>query len=184
MTTSPAVLAFSLLVITIQADPFSALAVPESQLPEGCRIVASPGTPEPGGRVQAGRWGALPIDTNPWRGTDRIAVAAIRERIDAQQKVPDGPPLHPRDLAAFRRNLADGIEQAYAAVYASGDRQQVGIFAVQFESQASFEAAAARVKKRHVFQDPAARTLVAVASYGGSACTAPLESHVRRLFRR
>ena len=124
MTTSPAVLAFSLLIITIQADPFNALAIPEQQLPGGCRIVAAPGSPELG--LRAGRWGALPIDANPWRGTDRIAVAAIRERMDPPQMVPDGPPLHPRDLAAFRRNLADGAEQAYAAIYESADRQQVG----------------------------------------------------------
>jgi hypothetical protein len=182
MTTSPAVLAFSLLIITIQADLFNALAIPESQLPGGCRIVAAPGSPELG--LRAGRWGALPIDANPWRGSDRIVVAAIRERIDPPQMVPDGPPLHPRDLAAFRRNLADGVEQAYAAIYESADRQQVGVFAVQFQSDASFEAAAARVKKRQVFQAAVERTLAAVWSYGESACTAAVESHVRRVFRR
>ena len=59
-----------------------------------------------------------------------------------------------------------------------------GIFAVPFQSQATFEAAAARVKNRQVFQDPAARTLVAVTNYGGSACAAALESHARTVFRR
>lgn len=176
-----AILALTLLQVSAQSDPFSALAVPESQLPPGCRIAAAPENPRSDGAVRPGRWTALPIDSNPWRGTDRIVVAAIRERVDPPQMVPDGPPLHPRDLAAFRRNLADGVAQAYAAVYESDDRRQVAVHAVQFQSRTSFEAATARLKKRQVFRDSATRTLVAVTSYG-SPCGAAIEAHLRSVF--
>ena len=97
--------------------------------------------------------------------------------------VPDGPPLHPRDLAAFRRNTADGVAQAYAAVYQTEDRRLVTVYAVQFESASSFDAAALRTKRRPADRDAPARMLVVV-SGEGNTCTAAIETHLRGLLQR
>jgi hypothetical protein len=182
MTTALFALVFTV-GLAAQADPFAALAVPEQLLPPGCRLAAAPGSPGTGAAVRAARVGALPIDNNPWRGADRIALAAIRERVDPAQLMPDGPPLHSRDLAAFRSNLADGVEQAYAAIYESEDRTQVGVYAVQFHAESSFEAAIERLKRRQAFLDREARTL-AVVTNSGSPCAAAIEAHLKNAFRR
>lgn len=167
-----------------------ALTVPAGQLPDGCRLSPARGeatdarvqvgTPA---RVQVGTPAGLPIDTNPWLGDERTAVAAIRGRIDPPQVVPDGPPLHPKEDAAFRRRLADGVAFAYAAVYESQDRTQVVVYAVRFESDAGFEQASARRARRPVFQDAATRTLAVVTDHG-SPCAPAVTAHVRAQFPR
>jgi hypothetical protein len=172
------------------------LTVPAGQLPDGCRLRPARGetAAEPaqagtsrsemtGARVQVGTPAGLPIDTNPWSGDERIAVAAIRGRIDPPQVEPDGPPLHPKDAAAFRRRLADGVASAYAAVYESQDRRQVTVYAVQFETDAGFAQASARKARRPVHQDAATRTLAVVTDYG-SPCAPAVTAHIRALFAR
>jgi hypothetical protein len=71
--------------------------------------------------MQSGLWAGLPIDHNPWIGSDPAVIAAIRERIDPPRQMPDGPPLNAPQLTRYRLKLADGIEQSYAAVYVSAD---------------------------------------------------------------
>lgn len=87
------------------------LTVPQERLPPGCAAVSSD---------KAG----LPIDRNPWAGSDRQIVAAIRERMDGPVRVPDGPPATRRELAQYRLQLAEGVEEAYAAVYRQPDPGQ------------------------------------------------------------
>lgn len=172
----------ALALATAQGDPFARLAIPAEQLPQGCRLAPRPSTAT-GERVAVPGWAALPIDSNPWRGTDRIPVAAIRSRLDPPQMVPDGPPLHPRDLAAFRRNSADGVAQAYAAVYETDDRRLVTVYAVQFESELSFDAAVSRAKRRPAYGDTATRMLV-VATGDGQICLAAIDSYLRGWLQR
>jgi hypothetical protein len=93
------------------------LTVPQERLPAGCAVSPSDTVRLDGNRVQGGLWTGLPIDTNPWIGTDRHVIATIRERMDGPVLAPDGPPLSARQLSEYRLQLADGVEEAYAAVY-------------------------------------------------------------------
>lgn len=106
------------------------LTVPQEQLPSGC--VAAPSD-------KAG----LPIDRNPWVGNDRRVVGAIRERMDGPVRVPDGPPATRRELSQYRLQLADGVEEAYAAVYRQPDPAQ-GLIVVYGSTLSDAAARAAR----------------------------------------
>ena len=92
------------------------LTVPKERLPAGCSL--SPvAEVVVGNRGRGGLWADLPIPTNPWSGTDRMVVASIRERMDGPTLVPDGPPPTAREVSRYRLQLADGVEEAYAAIY-------------------------------------------------------------------
>src|SRR2546430_1669872 len=92
------------------------LTVPMDRLPAGCALAASPSERLEGNRVRSGLWTGLNIGTNPWIGTEAPILAAIRERL-APTEVPDGPPLTPAQARRYFLQLADGIEQAYVAIY-------------------------------------------------------------------
>ena len=92
------------------------LTVPNDRLPAGCALAASPSERLEGNRVRSGLWTGLNIGTNPWIGTEAPILAAIRERL-APTEVPDGPPLTPAQARRYFLQLADGIEQAYVAIY-------------------------------------------------------------------
>jgi hypothetical protein len=100
------------------------LTVPQQRLPAGCAVSRSDTVRLDGNQVQGGLWAGLPIDTNPWIGTDRHVIATIRERMDGPVLTPDGPPLTARQLSQYRLQLADGVEEAYAAVYRQSDPAQ------------------------------------------------------------
>jgi hypothetical protein len=111
------------------------LTVPGDRLPAGCALSPGDSIQADGNRVR-GRgllWG-LPIPTNPWTGTDRRIVASISERVHGPIMAPDGPPLTARELARFRSQLADGVEEAYAASYTQGESQVAVVYAARFSS--------------------------------------------------
>jgi len=92
------------------------LTVPAQRLPADCALPDAPVIRIGDNKMQSGLWAGLPITSNPWIGSDRAIVAAIVERMDRPTLVPDAP-LTPRDAARFRLQLADGVDEAYAAVY-------------------------------------------------------------------
>ena len=85
------------------------LTVPQERLAPGCELSPSPTVPL-GGRVPK----------NPWTGAERSIVADVREHVAASPRLPDGPPLSRSELARFRAQLAEDVDQAYAAVYTAG----------------------------------------------------------------
>jgi hypothetical protein len=94
------------------------LTVPADRLPAGCTLSPAPSVRD-GNRVTSGLWAGFPA--NPWIGTDRQRLASIRELIDGPAALPDGPPLDTRQLAGYRLQLADGVEEGYGAVYRHAD---------------------------------------------------------------
>jgi hypothetical protein len=110
------------------------LTVPESRLMAGCRLSPSAFVRVDGNQMRGGLWAGLPITTNPWSGNDRSIAVAIRERVAVSPRPPDGPPLSGRDLTRFRLQLADDVEQAYAAVYADEGMQPIAVYAVRFNA--------------------------------------------------
>jgi hypothetical protein len=51
-------------------------------------------------------------------------MASIREIVDGPVAVPDGPPLDAKELSRYLGLLADGVEEAYGAVYMQSDAMQ------------------------------------------------------------
>jgi hypothetical protein len=102
----------------------SDLTVPQDRLPADCALST---------RASIG----LRIAANPWVGTDRPIVASIRERVDVPPPVPDGPPLAPADAARFHLRLADGVEEAYAAVYDQSEARGIVVYGLRFASATS-----------------------------------------------
>jgi hypothetical protein len=127
--TSALMAAVSVLILGVMHTPSAArpplalreLTVPQERLPSGCAAAPSDTVDVGGNRVRSGLWAGLPIDTNPWTGNDRQVVAAIRERMVGPVRVPDGPPPTRRELSQYRLQLAEGVEEAYAAVYRQSD---------------------------------------------------------------
>jgi len=108
------------------------LTVPASRLATGCRLVPSATEHLAGNQMRMGLWAGFPIPTNPWTGTDRQIVAAIRERVDPPPLTPDPPALDSRSDAAFRLRLSDGVEAAYVAIYGSDEPFQVVVSSLRF----------------------------------------------------
>ena len=91
------------------------LTLSAESLPAECALTSAPSIHLDGDRVRYGLWAGYPA--NPWIGTDREQIISIREMIGPPTPVPDGPPLDARALSRFRGQLANGVEEAYGAVY-------------------------------------------------------------------
>jgi hypothetical protein len=107
------------------------LTVPKERLPTGCGLSPTAYVVE-GNRVTGGLWAGLEIPTNPWTGTARRVIASIREHMDGPSLVPDGPPPTARELSRYRLLLADGVEEAYAAIYTQSDTNPIVVSALRF----------------------------------------------------
>jgi len=111
------------------------LTVPAERLPTGC--VLSPGgtAGRDGNKALIRSWAGLRIPSNPWAGTDRPLVASILERMDGPTVMtPDGPPLSPGEAARFRLHFADGVQEAYAAIYEQSEAELIVVYAARFAS--------------------------------------------------
>jgi len=178
----PAALAFlagALVGAAAQTPLLAALSVPQSDLGIGCRVAAAPTRQLSGNRIQSGLWAGLPIDHNPWIGSDPAVIAAIRERIDPPQRLPDGPPLDAAQLARYRLQLADGVKQAYAAVYVSADANVlVTVLGLEFltDQDAQQFVASAKPTGELVTLSRAVAT-----AQGSGSCRDVVAAHVRSL---
>jgi hypothetical protein len=137
----PLLLAASLLVLGMIADQappaFERLTMPADRLPEGCTLPPAPTQQLGGDTVRGGLWAGLPMTSNPWIGNDPVIVSAIRERIEPAPAVADGPPLTRAEQARYRLRLAEGVEAAYAAVYADAAQRLVVVYAFQLSGRAT-----------------------------------------------
>jgi hypothetical protein len=85
------------------------LTVPTGMLPAGCALAPVPF------RILLG-------PTNPWIGTDREQIISIREGMTARPRnIPDGPPIDAGAMSRYRAQLANGVEEAYGAVYTESE---------------------------------------------------------------
>ena len=93
------------------------LTVPPDRLPAGCAPPPSAVERQDGNQYSSGLWAALPISHNPQSSTEPKLIAEGRERLGGMPLIPDVQGLSARDAARFRLRLAEGIDEAYAAIY-------------------------------------------------------------------
>jgi hypothetical protein len=111
------------------------LTVPANELGSACRLAPASTEKVAGStRVRGGLWAGLPVSSNPWRGGDEVALAAIRARIEPPPAMPDGPPMSPAELAQFRIRRARGVEEGYAAIYDDGSGNLVTVYGLRFKT--------------------------------------------------
>jgi hypothetical protein len=158
------------------------LTLPESRLATGCRLVPAPTEHLAGKPVRGGMWAGFPIPTNPWAGTDRHIVAAIREQVDPPPVTPDPPALDSRGNAAFRLRLADGVEAAYAAIYGSDEPFLVVVLAIRFGEEGK-PLTASTDRSRSTAHFASGRTLIGI-SGEQSRCFPAVVAYVKEMMNR
>jgi hypothetical protein len=157
------------------------LTVPPQRLGSACRLSPSATITLDSSRMRGGLWAGLPIGRNPWQGTEPAAIVAIRQRLEVSTRPPDGPPLAGTELARFRVQLADEVEEAYAAIYTNDNLHLVTVYAVRFTElpDAHRQKEAQPVPTRFT----RGRTVVAVAGDRGE-CSDAVAQHLKELIVR
>jgi hypothetical protein len=157
------------------------LTVPKTALPTGCGLAPAPSVVD-GNRVTGGFWAGLPISTNPWTGTARPVIASIRERMDGGLVWPDGPPLDRNAAARYRLQLADGVEEAYAAIYTmQSDTNLIVVLALRFApTEKPFYPLSNRLTSDHRVE---IGQVHAVVSGNGGQCSQAVETYLKSLGR-
>jgi hypothetical protein len=159
------------------------LTVPLERLPAGCVLSPTDSIRLNGNRVQGGLWAGLPIPTNPWTGTERRILVPIVERLHGPILTPDGPPLAARELARYRSRLADGVEEAYAAVYMQSESSLTVVYAARFsdtERPGDWQSGRLTSTNPRVVR-VAIGPVVAIAAGDGGQCFQAVAAHLRSI---
>jgi len=177
---SPVLPALGGLLIAALSD----LTVPADRLPQGCVLSPSQSVRENGNHVRTGLWAGLPIRSNPSTSSEPSVIVAIRGRIAGPIVTPDPPALSERGLARFQLQLADGIDEAYAAIYLGPDSQEiVTVYGLRFpdaSAAAAFWASAAARKNPRV-TGVLLGPIVAVAMGPPDSCLTAVAAHLTSL---
>jgi len=155
------------------------LTVPADRLPAGCTL-ASPATAN---RVLSVFGPNFP--TNPWEGTDRQHIVAIRGSVAPfGPAYPDGPPTDPRALSHYQSRyddqLANGAEEAYRAVYTMSDATVVTVSAVRFAPGQQPTTDSSRGSRNPGFVRVEIGSIVAVVN-GNDDCAQSVSAYLRSL---
>jgi hypothetical protein len=112
-------------------------------------------------------------------------MAEIRELVDGPAAVPDGPPPGAKELSRYIGQLANGLEEAYAAVYLQSDAAPIMVRAVRFTPSEQY-ASNARPGDTRVSRSPARvrvelGRIVAVVTGDGGACFQAVAAYLQAL---
>lgn len=115
-------------------------------------------------------------------------MTEIRELVDGPAEVPDGPPPGPKELSRYIGQLANGLEEAYAAVYVQPEGVSVVVRAVRL-TPAEQRAFNARLGDRRVSTSPARvrvemGRIVAVVISDGGPCFQAVSAYLQALSDR
>ena len=158
------------------------LTVPADRLPTGCALAPAPSKRVAPNTFVGGLWAGLPVTTNPWIGKDPHVMASISSRIEPPPLLPDAPSPNRRVASTYFLHLADGLEEAYAAVYAQDDDDLVTVYASR--SAVAKQGSVDRPSARHAPTNRLANriqigSIVAMVSGSGGACFDSIETHVK-----
>lgn len=153
-----------------QAVTWSPLTAPPERLAPGC--ILAPKVDGVG----------LHVAETPWIGTDRVTVGAIRARVGGPLRTPDGPVFTTGEVSRFRLRLAEGIDDAYVAVYREEGSSLVVVYGLRFASLDSKER-----RRLDESGSPGAMSLVRIGSMvvsvqgGTGACGRFIHDYVKSL---
>jgi hypothetical protein len=170
----------------IQPVALSDLTVPAARLPAGCTLSLAANVRMDGNRFRGGLWAGLPIESNPWTGTDASVIVALRQRLDPPLLEPDGPPLVGRQRARFFAGLAEGIDAGYAGIYLQAESTTLTVvYGLKFptgEAAAEFwDHARVRLSKNPAAVGIVNGPMVAVVSGDGGKCYQAVAAHLKSL---
>jgi hypothetical protein len=185
--TGTVLLAASIVVAGDQAPAalsLDRLTVPTARLAKGCRLSPLDSESERAERLRRNMW-PMGIATNPWRGTDRRTLATIRAWIGppaapAGKSEPDGPPMSARERHSFQMQLADSVEEGYAALYSAGDSGFVTVMGIRL-TDPPLPMPPSRPRANEPWRFASGRTIVTVEGEG-SPCFAGVVAYVGALF--
>jgi hypothetical protein len=131
--------------------------------------------------LSVGRTLNTTVPSNPWIGSDRKTVAAIREMIYGAPRLPDAPILPLRDLTTFLLQLAEGIEEGYVAAYQQAEKPRTFVYGLRF-SEAEGVPDAPRVRSGNTtLAWIQTRRIVAVVHGDNGECSNSVAAHVKSL---
>jgi hypothetical protein len=129
-----------MVVVSAQsAQSLSALTVPAASLPDGCRLGPPPPKPTPivladGKLIQRLNMpGRFP--TNPWYGTDDWLMVEVQKAIEPpapRVRMPDGPPLEPKEASKLIWSLKGHVVEAYQSEYETTPGEVIRVQAVRY----------------------------------------------------
>jgi hypothetical protein len=160
------------------------LTVPADRRPAGCAPSPSAVERENGNRVRSGLWAALPIAQNPQRSTEPKLIVEVRERLGGVPLIPDPPSLTARDAARFRLQLAEGIDEAYVAIYRdTASPALVVVYGLRFPNARDAEEfwSGARAARNPDVAALVSGAIVAAVSGPNGACRDAVAAHVLSL---
>jgi hypothetical protein len=111
-------------------------------------------------------------------------MASVREIVDGPVAIPDGPPPDAKELSRYLGLLADGVEEAYGAVYMQSDADLITVRAMRLAPDERRPALAhfgdTRVSKNSGMIRVAIGPIVAVVT-GDGACFQAVGAHLKSL---
>jgi hypothetical protein len=116
----------------------TSLTVPESSLPDSCRLrpyvpamspVAKVGTTTV---MKSNFRSPVPFPANPWIGTEHKLIVDLRTRVDGALRFPDAPPPSTAELSSWEGRWVEHVVEGYHAVYDSADGF-VDVAAIRFD---------------------------------------------------
>jgi len=126
-----------------------------------------------------------PFPSNPWSGADYKFKLIVRKALDGSGplRVPDAPPLSPRELAALESSWADNVVDVYRATYVAADGDRVEVSAVRFDDArlATGEPSRETLGASHGTRIVHGATAILVSGAKGSACFDAVSRHIQSL---
>jgi hypothetical protein len=159
------------------------LTVPADRLPGGCALPQSRVERANGNTFHGDFWAALPISHNPQTSSEPKLIVEVRERLGGTPLIPDAP-LSTGDAARFRLRLAEGIDEAYAAIYRdTAAPALIVVYGLRFPSARNADEfwSAARATKNPDLAAVVSGAIVAVVSGPSGACRDAVAAHLASL---
>jgi hypothetical protein len=160
------------------------LSVPADRLPAGCALPSSAVERESGNRLHSGLWAGLPIAGNPTVSAEPKLIVEVRERLGGTPLMPDPPSLTARDAARFRLQLAEGIDEAYAAIYRdTASPALIVVYALRFPNARDADEfwSGARAARNPDIAALVSGAIVAAVSGPSGACRDAVAAHLQSL---
>jgi hypothetical protein len=159
------------------------LTVPLDRLPPGCAPPPSRVERATGNTFHGDFWAGLPISHNPQTSSEPKLIVEVRERLEGPRLISDAPVLTARDAARFRIQLADGIDEAYAAIYRHAEFDLIVVYGLRFptpDAAAEFWSGARAAKNPEVATVLSGAIVAAVSGPSGP-CRDAVAAHVQSL---